>query len=202
MSNTPRPKVWAWLLTWGILAMLVYSAGKNRAANPDRPPKGICARALTTHIVPTSPHSRGKNPRSNTGLSRTGIWPWIFTWAIIGAFVYTTLVNPDELLGQGGTVNLLVFKVQTYQGQGSALQFTGTFIVALGLVTRLNNLREINKMTISGIIGGIGVMVGLLMQIILENPPLALVPILMLFYVSLVWILLVALYGILRFLQE
>lgn len=171
MANKPRPNVWELLLTWGILAMLVYLAGKKRA--------------------------RGQNPPNDNGVSQTGIWPWISTWAIIVIFIYTTLVNPGGLLGESRTVNLFVFELPTYKGQGTVLQFIGTFIVALGLVTRLSSRREINKVTTSGIIGGIGIMVGLLMQTIQENPLLALVLILMLFYISFFWILLWILLGVL-----
>ena len=120
MSNPPRPRFRAWLLAGAILAILACFSRESRGAGQRR-----------------LPESEKRHPRTGPRLSGAAVWPWLFSWAIIFVFAYTSLFDPDGLLGKDNKVDLIFLGIRGYPGQGVVLQFIGAFAIALGLVTRL-----------------------------------------------------------------
>lgn len=120
---------------------------------------------------------------------------WADTIAIVSVVLWWILYNPGNSFGESEAAG--VFAFQTYKGQLTALQFTGTFIAVIGVVTSLELRRLPDAIKVTGIAGALVVMLSQVMQIIQENFLLLAVVAVLVIYVGLVWLLMRG-WGVLR----
>lgn len=133
--------------------------------------------------MPTNRNSNG----SRTLLPWTAI-PWVYTIGVIALSVWAVLSNPNMLFGESeSAIGLALVELPIYPGQVTALQLLGTFAIALGLLSRMNERQHINRVSISAIGGALLIMAGLLLQQLQENPLLLVGLIGMAFYIILIW---------------
>ena len=123
---------------------------------------------------------------------------WGYTVAIILVVLWLILYNPGNTFGESDTFEVGVFAIQTYSGQLTALQFTGTFIVVIGIVTTIDLRRFPDTAKVTGIAGALVIMFSQVMQIGQENFPLLAFVSVLVIYVGLVWALLGVSYGLRR----
>lgn len=114
---------------------------------------------------------------------------WAYTAIIVVASLYWILYNPGNSFGPSAAFRAGVFTIQTYPGQLTALQFTGTFIAVMGAITKLNLFRRISDVpTVAGILGASVVMLSQVMQMAQENFLLLAVVIVEVVLISLMWL--------------
>lgn len=117
------------------------------------------------------------------------IWGWAYIAFIIALSIYLILYNPGNLFGESKPFSEGVFALQTYKGQLTALQFTGTFIVVIGIVTTMS-IRQFPDVTkVTGLAGASVVMLSQVMQIIQENFLLLAIVAVLVIYISLFWLI-------------
>lgn len=126
------------------------------------------------------------------------IWGWAYIGVIIALSIYLILYNPGNLFGESKPFGEGVFAFQTYKGQLTALQFTGTFIVVIGIVTTIDLRRFPDTAKVTGIAGALVIMFSQVMQISQENFPLLAFVSALVIYAGLVWALLGVSYGLRR----
>lgn len=131
-------------------------------------------------------NNRDKKTNGNRMLNIIG---WGYTVAIILVALWWILYNPGNSFGESETFDVEVFAIQTYPGQLTALQFTGTFIVVIGIVTTLDFRRFPDAARVTGIAGASVVMFSQIIQISQENSLLLPVVGVLFIYVGLVWLL-------------
>ena len=108
------------------------------------------------------------------------------------------MYNPGNIFGESKALGAGVFAIQTYPGQLTALQFTGTFIVVIGIVTTIDLRRFPDTAKVTGIAGALVIMFSQVMQISQENFPLLAFVSALVIYAGLVWALLGVSYGLRR----
>ena len=101
---------------------------------------------------------------------------WALTILVVCASVMFTFWNPNSIFGESKALNLLGISVRTFESQETVLQFIGAFVVVLGFLGTLHGREHINRLTVSGIIGALLAMVGLVFQIGQSEPGFALHP--------------------------
>ena len=113
---------------------------------------------------------------------------WALTIVVVSASVMYTFWNPNNIFGESKALNLWGISVRTFESQETVLQFVGALVVVLGFLGTLHGREYINRLTVSGIIGALLAMVGLVLQIIKANPDSLIVLGFMLFYLILIWV--------------
>lgn len=114
---------------------------------------------------------------------------WAYIGVIIALSIYLILYNPGNLFGESKPFGQGVFALQTYQGQLTALQFTGTFIVFIGIVTTMS-IRQFPDVTkVTGFAGALVIMLSQVMQIIQENFLLLAIVAVLVIYIGLFWLI-------------
>lgn len=114
---------------------------------------------------------------------------WAYIGVIIALSIYLILYNPGNLFGESEPFGEGVFAFQTYKGQLTALQFTGTFIVVLGLLTTMSIRRFPDVTKATGLAGASVVMLSQVIQIIQENTLLLVILPLLAIYIGLFWLI-------------
>lgn len=129
-------------------------------------------------------------PATNHWFNIGTVASWSYTVSTILVSLYWILYNPGNSFGESEAFRAGVFTIQTYPGQFTALQFTGTFIAVMGVITKLNLFRRIPDVpTVTGILGAAVVMLSQVMQIAQENFLLLAVVIVEVVFVGLSWLL-------------
>ena len=114
---------------------------------------------------------------------------WAYIGVIIALSIYLILYNPGNLFGESEPFGEGVFAFQTYKGQLTALQFTGTFIVFIGIVTTMS-IRQFPDVTkVTGFAGALVVMLSQVIQIIQENFLLTAIIAVLVIYIGLFWLI-------------
>lgn len=132
-----------------------------------------------------SENNRDKKIKGN-GMSN--IIGWGYTVASILVALLWILYNPGNTFGESKTFEVGVFAIQTYPGQLTALQFTGTFIVVIGIVTTIDLRRFPDTAKVTGIAGALVIMFSQVMQISQENSLLSAVVVVLVIYVGSIWL--------------
>lgn len=132
----------------------------------------------------------GKRP-----FSTERFWGWLYTIILVAFSLYWIVYNPDQVFGVSKTATLVWFTFQTYPGQSSALQFTGTFIVAMGVIATLTRRRGTDYVALSATAGAIVIMAGQAVQITQENPLVLTIVFVLVVYVIFTWLLIGAWLG-------
>ena len=141
--------------------------------------------------------AKDRDKKAN-GKRMPNIIGWGATVAIILAALWWILYNPGNTFGESKALGAGVFAIQTFPGQLTALQFTGTFIVVIGIVTTIDLRRFPDTAKVTGIAGALVIMFSQVMQIGQENFPLLAFVSVLVIYVGLVWALLGVSYGLRR----
>ena len=133
--------------------------------------------------------NNGNETEANRLFSMATIAGWAYIGITILASLWWILYNPGNSFGESEAFRAGIFTIQTYKGQLTALQFTGTFIAVMGAITKLNLSRRISDVpTVAGILGASVVMLSQVMQIAQENFLLLAVVIIEVVLVSLMWL--------------
>ena len=133
--------------------------------------------------------NNGNETEANRPFNMATVAGWAYIGLTILASLWWILYNPGNSFGESDTFRAGIFTIQTYKGQLTALQFTGTFIAVMGAITKLNLSRRISDVpTVAGILGASVVMLSQVMQIAQENFLLLAVVIIEVVLVSLMWL--------------